>query len=706
MADGGAQRAAGASTGSLTQGRRWLSLGRRRPSRSEEELAADLCIGLGDLLAPASVELARDHLCLEEEYARVVAVTGYPRRVYPGWLSRLIDTDVPLEAVLHIHPRDARAVMLRLRKRLVEFQSSRALDQKAGKLPDTEREIAFHDIEHLQEQLQRGDTRVFDLSLYLLVRGASLSLLDQRTEQVQMALDNLQLVGRAVPYEQDVAFTSCLPEAHDRLRRGRLLDTGSVATAFPFSSSTLSMNEGVLYGTVPRNGSLIILDPFSPQLENANAVVFAQSGAGKSYACKLQALRGLASGIAVTIVDPEDEYRRLCQAVGGQYIRLSPSSTQRLNPFDLFVPSSPASAALSAGPMSTPSQERDDEGEWDPLAEKIQALHTLLDLMLADHGPGLPGSLTQREKGLLDRALYETYRRAGITPDPVTHARPAPLLRDLYRVLCGDDYREQDSTGLADRLHRWVEGSLARMFSAPTNVRLDSPFVVFNIRDMDAELKPIGLALITDSVWTRMRRERGRLPRLFFIDEAWTLMQFPEGGRFLSALARRARKYYLGLVTITQDVQDFFTSEWGQTVLAQSAIKLLMKQDPSTIESVARVFHLSQGERQFLLGCNKGEGLLFARGAHVALRVEASPKEHALATTNPRELAALEAQAARAAAEAGAAKSHSAMPAPGAIDGQSDQANRDGQHFATRWGTPQASGDLPSAPAGDPLGSE
>ena len=414
-------------------------------------MAGDLWLGLDDLLAPASVELARDHLCLEVEYARVLAVTGYPRRVYPGWLSRLIDSDVPLEAVLHIHPRDARSVMLRLRKRLVEFQSSRLLDQKAGKLPDTEREIALRDIEQLQEQLQRGDTRVFDLSLYLLVRGISLDLLDQRTEQVQMALDNLLLVGRPVPYEQDIAFTSCLPEAHDRLRRGRLLDTGSVATAFPFSSSTLSMPEGILYGTVPRNGSLIILDPFSPQLENANAVVFAQSGAGKSYACKLQALRSLACGIAVTIVDPEDEYRRLCQAVGGQYIRLSPSSSQRLNPFDLFVPSSSSTSSPTATSVradqanaSNPDAE-DDEGAWDPLAEKIQALHTLLDLMLADHGPGLPGSLTQREKGVLDRALYETYRRAGITPDPATHSSPRPSEEDGGRsagdsagIQCGE----------------------------------------------------------------------------------------------------------------------------------------------------------------------------------------------------------------------------------------------------------------------------
>lgn len=311
----------------------------------------------------------------------MLAITGYPRHVYPGWLSRLIDTDVPLEVVLHLHPRDARGVLLRLRKRLVEFQSSRILDQKAGKLQDAEREIAVRDIEQLQEELQRGDTRVFDLALYLLVRGSSLELLDQRTEQVRIALDNLLLVGRSVPYEQDLALTSCLPEAQDRLRRSRLLDTGSVATAFPFSSSTPSMREGILYGTVPRNGSLIILDPFSPQLENANAVVFAQSGAGKSYACKVQALRSLACGVAVAIVDPEDEYRRLCQMVGGQYVRLSPSSTQRLNPFDLLV--STTATPSSAAPARTGvegavglegaevGEEEGERGEWDPLAEKI-----------------------------------------------------------------------------------------------------------------------------------------------------------------------------------------------------------------------------------------------------------------------------------------------------------------------------------------------
>lgn len=675
-------------------------------ARLEAASGEDLCAGLAALLAPASVELARDHLCLEEEYARALVVTGYPRHVYPGWLSHLIDADVPLEVVMHIHPRDARAAILRLRRRMVEFQSSRLLDQKAGKLPDTEREIAFRDIEHLQEQLQRGDTRVFDLSLYLLVRGPSLTLLDQRTEQLHMALDTLMLVGRPALYEQDVAFTSCLPEAQDRLRRSRLLDTGSVATAFPFSSSTLSMHEGILYGTVPRNGSLIILDPFSSELENANAVVFAQSGAGKSYACKLQALRSLASGIAVTIVDPEDEYRRLCQAVGGQYIRLSPSSSQRLNPFDLFVPSTTLTAGTEQTSMPGMSPHpRADDGEWDPLAEKVQALHTLLDLMLADHGPGQPGSLTQREKGLLDRALYETYRQAGITPDPTTHLRPAPLLRDLERVLRSEAYREQDTSGLADRLHRWVEGSLARMFSAPTNVRMDSPFVVFNIRDMDAELKPIGLALITDAVWTRMRRERSRVPRLLFIDEAWTLMQFPEGGRFLSALARRARKYYLGLVTITQDVQDFLQSEWGQTVLAQSAMKLLMKQDASTIDAVSRVFRLSQGERQFVLGCNKGEGLLFARGAHVALRIEASPKEHLLATTNPRELAALEARETRTTSTDARADGMAPHPDVQPSSRESSQAHlpgRNGRHRGARRATLAPLDDLPAVGIDDP----
>lgn len=291
--------------------------------------------------------------------------------------------------------------------------------------------------------------------------------------------------------------------------------------------------------------------------------------------------------------------------------------------------------ATTGGDGTSDSESEPGHG-GDALADKVQSLHALLDLMLADRAPTGTIGLSQREKGLLDRALYEVYRRAGISSDPMTHCRPAPLLRDLYDVLesgaCG-----ADETHLAERLHRYVHGSLSRLFAKPTNVELTNRLVVFDVRDMDAELRPLGLFLIADFVWTRIRS--AQRPRLLIIDEAWTLMQYQEGGRFLAGLARRARKYYLGLITITQDAEDFLSSEHGRTVLANSSVQLLMKQDSSTIEAVTRAFQLSTGERQFLLGCHKGEGLLFARSGHVALQIGASPLEHQLATTDPRELA-------------------------------------------------------------------
>jgi type IV secretory pathway VirB4 component len=525
------------------------------------------------------------------------------------------------------------------------------LDQRRGRLSDAERDVAYGDVERLRDLLQRGDERVFGVSLYVLVRARTRQALEERTERVETALDHLLLVARSATFEQDLAFASCLPQGRDLLRRARLLDTSSAATAFPFTSSSLSMADGVLCGVVPHNGSLVILDPFAPELENANKVVFAKSGAGKSYACKVEALRSLLAGTDVIVIDPEDEYQRLCAAVGGQSVWLAPGSRQHLNPFDLPLSVTRDTArdgndGVESGPDNAElTDASDDEGEnneagdvGDALADKVQSLHALLDLMLADRGPAGSATLSQREKGLLDRALYETYRRAGISADPRTHTRPAPLLRDLHDIL-RDEACGRDETGLADRLHRYVGGSLARLFSAPTDLALDQRLVVFDVRDLDGELRPLGLFLIADFVWTRVRRDRHH-PRLLLIDEAWSLIQHAEGGRFLASLARRARKYYLGLVTITQDVEDFLGSEWGRTVLANSSVQLLMKQDSTTIEAVTQAFRLSGGERQYLLGCHKGEGLLFARGSHVAIRVEASPLEHELATTDPRELAA------------------------------------------------------------------
>lgn len=581
------------------------------PSPSDERFQRGTR-SVADLVAPAAIEAGRSHLMLDGRYVRVLALAEYPRYVHPNWLGRLIDFDQPLDISLHLEPLDSVTAIRGLTHRLVELQSSRLLDARSGKIASAEREVAYEDVERLRDALQRGEERVFSASLYLCLRAPTIGALDDLTRRVEAALGGMLASSRPVLYEMLPGLLSCLPAGQYHLGRCRNLDTTSAATMIPFTSSHLSMERGILYGVSVHNSSLVIFDPLSRELENANKVVFAKSGAGKSYACKVEALRALMLGIEYYVIDPEDEYRRVCEAVGGQYVRLSGTSPNHINPFDL-----PAASA------------RSDSDARDPLAERLLALQGLLGLMLADRG----STLNQREKGALDAALLETYRRAGISRDPTTHGRPAPVLRDLYAAL-----REQgDPHGVADRLERYVDGSLGQVFSQPTSVDLHRSFVVFNVRDLEPELRPLGVYLIADYIWRQVRASRK--PRMLLIDEAWSLMQDEEGARFLSSMARQARKHYLGLTTVTQDVEDFLATPDGHTVLANSSVQLLMRQDSSTIDVVAQTFRLSAGEREFLLSCRKGEGLFFARGNHIALRVEASPMEHALATTDPAELA-------------------------------------------------------------------
>lgn len=567
---------------------------------------------VADLIAPAVVEVARDHLRLDTQFARTLVVTGYPRTVSPGWLAPLIDFEEPIELSLHLHPLQTAQMVSTLSHKLVQLHSSRLLAARGGRLPDPEREVAYEDAERLRDALQRGDEKIFSVALYILLRAGSLAALDALTRKVELTLGGMLAHARTAILEQDTAFQSCLPQGQDQLLLYRNLDTSSVATMFPFSSSSLTMERGVLYGIARHNHSPVIVDPFDESLENANMVVFATSGAGKSYFTKLMALRNLLLGVDFLVIDPEDEYRALCTAVDGQYVRLASTSAQHLNPFDL------------------PPADQDEEAR-DPLAEQVAALLALLEIMLAEPGHGL----TSHERALLDRALYHTYAASGITDDLSTHLRPPPLMRDLHAVLV--DTPGEVAMSLAARLQRYVEGSLSGLFSAPTDVALDRRLVVFNIQALEPELRPLGVHLIATFVWNQVRRSRR--PRLLIIDEAWSLVQYPEGGAFLAGMARRSRKYYLGLVTITQDVADFLGVDHGRTVLANAALKLLMKQDAAIIAPVVQAFRLSAEERQFLLAAGKGEGLFFARGSHVALKIEASPAEHRLATTSPRELA-------------------------------------------------------------------
>ena len=575
---------------------------------------------LADLLAPAAVEVARDHVRLEYQYARVLAVVGYPRSVAPGWLTPILEFEQPIEVTFHIHPLESATIVKLLGHKLVQLQSSRLVDLRSGRMADPEREVAFEDAERLRDALQRGEQRVFSVSLYVLLRAASQRALDDLTRRVETTLDGMLAHSRVAILEQERAFRACLPTARDELLVYRNLDTSSLVTTFPFTSGSLSMERGVLYGVATRSQSPVIVDPFDASLENANLAVFAMAGAGKSYFVKLMALRNLLAGVEFLIVDPENEYGGVCRAADGQFIRLASTSAHHLNPFDL-PPPDPAGA----------------EG-LDPLAEQVTAVLGLLNLMLADRG----ASLDPYARSVLDRAVYEVYAAAGITADPATHSRPAPVLADLQTVL--EASRDETAVGLAARLRRYTRGSLAGgLFAGQTNVALNRRLVVFNIQTLEEELRPVAMHLIASFVWNRVRRERR--PRMLVIDEAWSLLRYAEGGEFVAGVARRARKFYLGLITITQDAADFLRSDYGRAVLVNAATKLLLKQDATTLDAVAEAFQLTPDERQYVLGANKGEGLLFARGARLALTIEASPAEHRLATTAPRELAELAEQA-------------------------------------------------------------
>jgi conjugal transfer ATP-binding protein TraC len=571
---------------------------------------------LADLLAPTAVAVHRDALEVDDTWFVTLAVTAYPRSLEDGWFARIIDTEEPVEVSLYLEPQDSTAIVRQLSRRLTQLRASQAIDQRTGRIGDAARNVASADVERTRDAVARGTEHLFSVGLYLRVSGVSAEEVQARARRVMATLENAQLEARPATFEQDLGWLATQPWQVDRWMRRRVLDTRTLAALFPFTSRGISMHQGPVYGLVP-NGTLVMLDPFASAMENANHTVFAKSGAGKSFLCKVTALRHMLFGTDVIIIDPEGEYRPLCQQVQGQYLSLAPGSGQSLNPFDL-------PQALAG------------EKIGDVLATKVQSLHALLELMLADRGPRGAATLTQQERSLLDHALYDTYLRAGITSDRATHDRPPPLLRDLYAVLVSG-VSGPDESHLATRLRRYVEGSLAGLFESQTNVALDNRLTVFGLQDLHSELRPLGLFLITDFVESRMRAERR--PRLLYIDEAWMLMQFPEGAAYLASLARRARKRYLGLVTITQNVEDFLHLEAGRTVLAQSGITILLLQDSSTISTVVDTFGLTPSQRNYLLSCRKGEGLLYARGSHTPLLVVASEQEYQMATTDPQDLA-------------------------------------------------------------------
>lgn len=556
-----------------------------------------------DVIAPSAIEVDFSYLKINNLYFRTLFVAGYPRFASANWLSPLINFDRSLDISMFIYPVEGKTVLDDLRRKMTEMEAEISGDIQRGKLVNPGTQAKLEDARSLQEQLVKGIERFFQFGLYITIPASSLDELNRTTKEVSSTLGSLLIISKEATLQMEDGFKTTLPLCSDRLMITRNMDTTSLATTFPFISSELTANEGLLYGLNEHNGSLIIFDRFT--LENANSVIFGKAGSGKSYFVKLEALRSLMFGAEVLIIDPEAEYKTLSDAVGGNFIDFGFGSTAKINPFDL--------------------SQIYEEGE-NELGLKILSLHSLFKIVM--------GQLDPTEEALLDRALVLTYKAKGITPEPATQRNEPPLMEDLYKVLIGME--EPEARSLADRIEKFVKGSFMGIFDQRSNIDLKNPFTVFSLRNLEDTLRPIAMFIVLDFIWTKVKKDLKK--RVLIVDEAWYLMKYPDSATFLYSIAKRSRKYWLGLTTITQDVEDFLSGDYGKAIVTNSSIQILMKQSPAAIDKVGQVFYLSEGEKALLLSAEIGEGLFFAGANHVAMKVVASSEEHNLVTTKPEEV--------------------------------------------------------------------
>jgi type IV secretory pathway VirB4 component len=560
-----------------------------------------------DLISPPGLKINSNYLQIGEKYARTIFVITYPRVLATGWLSPIITLDREMNIAMFIHPTETGMVLKNLTKKTAQIQSQISLQQEKGKVRDPVLETALQDIEELRDRLQQGTEKLFKFGLYITFFADSPQKLDEIENEIRALLETKMIYAKPTVFQQEQGFISTLPLEEDKLLIHNSFNTAPLSSTFPFISADLSHNKGVLYGINRHNNSLILFDRFS--LENANMVVFAKSGAGKSYAIKLEVLRSLMQDTEVIIIDPEKEYKYLAETVDGEFIDISLNSPHHLNPFDLPIP----------GP---------DENPANLLRSNIINLVGLMRIML--------GGLTPEEDAIMDKALTETYASRDITPESDFRQVTPPLIQDLYTILKSMTGGE----GLAVRLEKYVSGSYAGFFNQPTNVQLKKKLVVFSIRDMEEELRPLAMYIILRYIWNIIRSERKK--RLMVVDEAWWMMQHEDAASFLFGIAKRCRKYYMGLTTITQDVADFMKSKYGKPIVTNSSLQLLMKQSPATIDVVKETFNLTDQEKYMLLECNVGEGIFFAGLKHVAIKVVASYTEDQIITTDPAQLLEIE----------------------------------------------------------------
>lgn len=574
---------------------------------------------LRDLISPSSIEIHSDYFRLGTKYGRTLYVYGYPRTLVTGWLSPLINIDEVLDISMYVYPVETAVVMKNLQKKVTQLEASAAVNSERGKIRDPELEAALSDAEELRDQLQVGQEKFFRFGLYVTLWADSLEELGFVQRKIETLFGQQMVFSKVASSQQEQGMNSTMPQCTDQLLIRRNMNTGAISTSFPFTSADLTQEKGILYGINMHNYGLVIFDRFS--LENANMVVFAKSGAGKSFTVKLEALRSMMTGSEILIIDPENEYQRLCDAVGGSYIRLSLNSDIRINPFDL-------------------PKVVDAEDANDALRANLVTLHGLFRLMLGGaaqqaassggaQSVAAPG-LTPNEEADLDQALIDTYARAGITSDPLTHQSTPPTILNLYDTLL---HMGGSGPNLAQRLRKYTTGTFAGIFSQQSNVNINNQMVVFNIRDLEDELRPVAMYIVLSHIWNVVRAEQKR--RLLIVDEAWQLMQYEDSANFLFSLAKRARKYYLGLTTITQDVEDFMSSKMGRAIVNNSSMQLLLKQSSSAVDVLSDVFKLTNEEKKRLSNFPVGQGLFFAGQNHVHIQVIASDTEESLITTNP-----------------------------------------------------------------------
>ena len=576
------------------------------PSVLPGEMYQTASLELKDIIAPSALKISPKQLNLGEKTVRSFFVISYPRFLTDNWFSPVINLDKVFDVAIHVHPVDTSAILRTFQKKVAEVQSQISTREEKGLVRDPKLDTAYQDLEHLRDQLQQAQEKLFEIGLYVTIYGDNDAELDKLETEIKTMMDARLVYLKPALFQQEQGFRSTLPMGTDELMVHSKLNTSPLSSIFPFVSFDLTSDKGILYGINRHNSSLVLFDRYS--LENYNSITFAKSGSGKSYGTKLEILRTLMFDTDVIVIDPEREYEHLADVTGGKYFNISLNSEHHINPFDL-----PAA--------------REDESPSDILRSNIINLVGLFRIML--------GGLSPEEDALIDRAITETYALKDITPDSDFSKAEAPLMSDFELVLSG----MEGSTSLVQKLSKYTKGTWSGFINKSSNVSIDSKFIVFSIRDMEDELKPVAMYIVTHFIWNAIRRNLRK--RLLVIDEAWWMMRSEDTASFLLSLAKRGRKYYLGLATITQDVDDFLKSPYGLPILTNSSIQILLKQSPTSIDRVQQVFNLTDEEKYLLLESDVGEGIFFVGLKHVAIKIIASYTEDQIITSDPSQLLAI-----------------------------------------------------------------